>query len=1456
MNRGLLTGVSLPLRWIAPVVAALIATAGLQAAPAAAVAATPTGTTLSVDPPPAANLYVQDAGNNRVQKIPAGGGPPTTFLSGQAPELAFDSAGDMFIPECGNHQVTVVPADGSPPGTLGEELSCPEGVAVDAAGDVFILDQESSREGRVVEVPEGFGPQITVAEHLHFPRAIAVDAVGDLFVGVDEDTYEIPAGSSSLHKLAGGTPEGLAVDAAGDLFIANLSDADLVEIPAGGGSTKKLATNMQCTGVAVDGAGNVFFTVQDADEDPGGWLFELPAGGGAPIELDSELEFPQAVAVDVPAVHATAGLPLTLEATVQSETPRSASPATGTVTFSEGGTTLGTAQLSGTIPDTASLTTSALPDGTDHLTATYGGDVSNAPSGASAPITVVVSRRPTGTTLTARPSPEPDVLIADTFNNRVVEVPAGGGPQTTVGSGLSNPIGVAVDAAGDVYIADTGNHRVVKVPAGGGPQTTVGSEVSPDGVAVDATGDVFIADTGNNRVVEVPAGGGPQVTVGSGLANPNGVAVDAAGDVYIADTGNNRVVEVPVGGGPQNSVGSGLSEPVGVAVDAAGNVFIADQGNNRVVEVPAGGGSQSTVGSGLSSPAGVAVDAGEVFIADSGNNRVVEVPVGGGPQVTVGSGLEGPFGVAADAPSAETPLGAPLSLVATVQSSPAEGTAPPTGTVTFSRSGSTLGTATLSGTIHDTATLTTSRLGVGTHHLTATYRGDGTNAASPVSAPVTVVVTGNPTGTTLSVVPPPAPDVFIADFGHGRVVEQAADDGPQTTVASGLSEPSGVAVDAAGDVFIAEAGKNEVVELPAGGGPQTTVGTGLNLPTAVALDAAGDVFIADTGNDRVVEVPAGGGPQTTVGTGLKGPTGVAVDAAGDVFIADEGNNRVVAVAADGRPQTTVGTELSGPYGVAVDAAGDVYIADPNNSRVVKVPAGGGPQTTVGSELETPLGVAVDAAGDVFIADTTNNRVVEVPAGGGPQTTVGAELSDPIAVAVDQPVAQAGGAPLTLRATVQSSLPGSAAPATGPVIFSEGGRTLGIGTLSGTNPDVATVTTTALEDGTNHVTASYGGDATHLASRAAPITVVVSGTPLLRVSPGSMEFGIQHPGTTSAEQTMTVSNAGGYPMTVGQIAIDGTNADQFVLAEDACSGRSLPAGGECQVQTTFSPTAVGGQEADVQIPTTAGDTVIAVAGIGRDPTGLLSISPGDLAFGTVQTQTQSTAQTVRVSNLGDAPLMLGRLTLAGSGADQFAIRGDACSGKELAPGARCAVQVTFSPTTDGATEATLEIPSNLTTGQVTVTGTGQTPSSPPPPAGSTSPPSGPTSPPGATPLPPGSAGPSRPNVAVTVTGPRHGLTGRRLTYEITVTNTGTATATKTTLSSRLKGAAAQIDSRAGKGCRADRPTCDLGTLAPGKSVKIKITVIAQRPGRLTLTTTVRSSRAASDQARATTTIARD
>ena len=152
-----------------------------------------------------------------------------------------------------------------------------------------------------------------------------------------------------------------------------------------------------------------------------------------------------------------------------------------------------------------------------------------------------------------------------TRNNQVVEVPAGGGAQTTVGSGLNRPYGVAVDGAGDVFIADARNNRVVEVTAGGGPQTTVGSGLSsPTGVAVDGVGDVFIADYANSRVVEVQRSAPP--TFSFAATGVGSTSTDSPQSVTVQNIGNQLL----------NAVAPGLSIGSNSFVQVAGSGTPAD----------------------------------------------------------------------------------------------------------------------------------------------------------------------------------------------------------------------------------------------------------------------------------------------------------------------------------------------------------------------------------------------------------------------------------------------------------------------------------------------------------------------------------------------------------------------------------------------------------------------------------------------------------------------------------------------------------------------------------------------------------------------------------------------------------------------------------------------------------------------------------------------------------------
>jgi hypothetical protein len=101
--------------------------------------------------------------------------------------------------------------------------------------------------------------------------------------------------------------------------------------------------------------------------------------------------------------------------------------------------------------------------------------------------------------------------------------------------------------------------------------------------------------------------------------------------------------------------------------------------------------------------------------------------------------------------------------------------------------------------------------------------------------------------------------------------------------------------------------------------------------------------------------------------------------------------------------------------------------------------------------------------------------------------------------------------------------------------------------------------------------------------------------------------------------------------------------------------------------------------------------VSFSGRGTLTAAVVSLSPTSLAFGNEPVDMTSTAQTVTLSNTGNAPLSITGLAFTGTNASDFA-QTNTC-GSSVAAGANCAIVVMFTPSVAGTETASLSIADN-------------------------------------------------------------------------------------------------------------------------------------------------------------------
>ena len=212
---------------------------------------------------------------------------------------------------------------------------------------------------------------------------------------------------------------------------------------------------------------------------------------------------------------------------------------------------------------------------------------------------------------------------------------------------------------------------------------------------------------------------------------------------------------------------------------------------------------------------------------------------------------------------------------------------------------------------------------------------------------------------------------------------------------------------------------------------------------------------------------------------------------------------------------------------------------------------------------------------------------------------------------------------------------------------------------------------------------------------------------------TLDFGTVQIGTTSAGQTVTLTNNTAGNIAFTSAALSGTNAADYSVSTAGCSP-NIVVGTPCVVTVKFTPTVAAPPSEVAKLTITDADSttsqqVYNLTGKGTNTTlPGVGLVPANLAFGNQALNTTSTAKPVTLTNTGTGALTISSIAASGDFAET-STGATACpiSPATLAAGANCTINVTFTPTVVGARAGNLTITDNAAGSPhiVPLTGTG-------------------------------------------------------------------------------------------------------------------------------------------------------
>jgi streptogramin lyase len=716
------------------------------------------------------------------------------------------------------------------------------------------------------------------------------------------------------------------------------------------------------------------------------------------------------------------GQPLLLTATVSPVSTFFRGIPTGTVTFSENGTAIGTATLNPPAPvvDAQFPTPSSLvigittgPDGNLWF-ADEGGNIGRITTAGT--VTEFAVPTPQSELWDITAGPDGNLWFTEINGNKIGRITTSGAITEFSLPPSSTPVGITSGPGGNLWFAEAAGSIGEITPLGSLTQFSIPTASAPDDVVTGPDGNLWFTDGTGNIGRMTTLGTVAEFPIPTTSGRPTGITVGPDGNLWFTEEVGNRIGRITTSGTVSEfSIPTGNSRPENITVGLDGNLWFTESNASRIGRITTSGAvSEISVPSGSPEDITAGPD-GNLWFSGAPNNigRVRWSPQatfgtnslpGGTDSITATYNGDACYAVSTSAALGQTVNGAATATTVTTSVNPSvfgqavtitatvnpisPATGIPPGTVSFFENGTPIGTANLNPPASFVDAEYPPPTGIsGVSDITAGPDGNSwfteANAnkigrISPAGAFTEFAIptfSSGPGGITTG----PDGNLWFTEH-NGNQIGRITPSGSVTEFAipTAGSQPVGITTGPDGSLWFTEIGANKIGRITTSGTvTEFTVPTPSSSPQGITAGTDGNLWFTETAADNIGRItPSGSVSEFFALTASVHPERITAGPDGNLWFTSFGADRIGRITPAGTVTLfSVPTAGSGVEDITLGPDGDLWFTELYGNQIGRITAGGTVTEfsipTAGSE---PHGIATGPDGNLWFAEVQANKI--------------------------------------------------------------------------------------------------------------------------------------------------------------------------------------------------------------------------------------------------------------------------------------------------------------------------------------------------------------------------------------------------------------------------------------------------------------------------------------------------